>query len=245
MAHSTNPRLALIYKHSDATTLKVIYGTAFRAPTPYELYYQDGGSTTKSNPDLHSEKIRTAELALEQRLSDATTFTVAGFYYKLDNLIEQYLDPADGLLVFRNDEGVIGKGAEAEITHQWPGGMTAMGSYSFTESAYEDAGYRPANSPRHLAKLLLMVPLIDNKLFAGLETLYRGDVRTLDGRTAGGFVVTNLTFTYDNVVKNLDAALSIYNLFDKHYGYPGGSEHTQDIIEQDGTSVSFRLTYRF
>ncbi len=30
-----------------------------------------------------------------------------------------------------------------------------------------------------------------------------------------------------------------------HYGYPGGSEHTQDIIEQDGTSFRVKLTYRF
>jgi hypothetical protein len=72
------------------------------------------------------------------------------------------------------------------------------------------------------------VPLIEKKLFAGLETLYRGDVRTLDGRTAGGFGTVNLTLTCDNIRKNLDAGLSIYNLLGKHYGYPG-----------DGTVAAF------
>jgi outer membrane receptor for ferrienterochelin and colicins len=244
-ARTTNPRVGLIYKHSDETTLKALYGTAFRAPTDYELYYQDGGSTTKASPDLRPEKMDTAELVIEHRLDKSTSVAMTGFYYQLDHLIEQWVDPSDGLLVFRNGDTVIGKGAEIEVTRLWKGDIKTTGSYSYTESEYQDISQRPANSPRHLAKLRVLVPLIDKKLFVGIEPLYRGDVRTLSGRTAGGFTLVNLTFTYDGIVKNLDAGLSIYNLFDKRYGYPGGAEHVQDILHQDGITAAFRLTYRF
>jgi outer membrane receptor for ferrienterochelin and colicins len=241
---ATNPRLGLVYEHSDATTLKALYGTAFRAPTAYELYYNDG-SSAKPSPNLKPEEMQTAELVLEQKLGDATSLTATGFYYELDRLIEQYTDPADDLLAFRNGDTVIGKGAELELTRRWKGGMTTTGSYSYTDCEFEDTGARPTNSPRHLAKFRVKVPLVDKKLFAAFETLYRSDVLTLSGRTAGGFGLTNLTFTYDNIVPHLDAGLSIYNLFDKQYGYPGGGEHVQDILHGDGTTVAFHMTYRF
>jgi iron complex outermembrane receptor protein len=242
---TTKDRLGLVYEYSDATILKALYGTAFRAPTAYELYYQDGGDSTKASPNLKPEEIETTELVLDRRLSQTVSVTVTGFRYRLDHLIEQYLDPADGLLVFHNGSTVIGQGGEAELTYRAKSGITATGSYSYTESEYEQTRQRPANSPRNLAKLRLMVPLIDKKLFAGIEPLYRGDVRTLAGRTAGGFTLVNLTFTYDGIVKNLDAGLSIYNLFDRHYGYPGGAPHVEDILYQDGTNVALRLSYRF
>ena len=35
---TTNPRLGLIYHPFSSTTAKVLYGSAFRAPVPYEIY---------------------------------------------------------------------------------------------------------------------------------------------------------------------------------------------------------------
>ena len=65
---TTNPRGALIYQPFDMTTIKLLYGTAFRAPSPFELYYNDGNVTQKSNPNLQPENIETYELVLEQYL---------------------------------------------------------------------------------------------------------------------------------------------------------------------------------
>jgi len=47
------------------------------------------------------------------------------------------------------------------------------------------------------------------------------------------------------LLKNLDLSASVYNLFDKKYGDPGGAEHLQDIIDQDGRTFRVKLTYRF
>src|SRR3989442_13467610 len=58
---NTNPRAAIIYRPVEQTTLKLLYGSAFRAPTVYELHY---GS--HANPNLNPEAISTYEIVLEQ-----------------------------------------------------------------------------------------------------------------------------------------------------------------------------------
>jgi outer membrane receptor for ferrienterochelin and colicin len=69
--------------------------------------------------------------------------------------------------------------------------------------------------------------------------------KTLADHYADNFWITNLTMTYENLVKGLELSASVYNLFDVDYGHPGGGEHVQDIIEQDGRSFRVKLTYRF
>ena len=59
---TTNPRLALIYNPFEKTTFKLIYGSAFRPPNDFELYYGDG-ITQKGNPDLKPETITTYEMS--------------------------------------------------------------------------------------------------------------------------------------------------------------------------------------
>ena len=39
---TVNPRIGIIYNPRKRTTLKFLYGEAFRAPNAYELYYGDG-----------------------------------------------------------------------------------------------------------------------------------------------------------------------------------------------------------
>jgi iron complex outermembrane receptor protein len=37
----------------------------------------------------------------------------------------------------------------------------------------------------------------------------------------------------------------VYNLFDKSYADPGGGEHTQDTLQQDGRSFRVKVTAAF
>ena len=53
---SVNPRLAVVYGLAEATTLKLLYGEAFRAPNANEFYYEEEGAV-KLNPDLQPEEI--------------------------------------------------------------------------------------------------------------------------------------------------------------------------------------------
>ena len=240
---TTNPRLALIYKPLDKSIIKLLYGNAFRAPNAYELYYTDNGVSAKPNPDLNPEKIKTYEMVYEQYLGENFRSSLSGFYYQIGDLITQQLDE-DGLLIFRNVGKVDSKGVEAEIEGKWANGLQGRVSYILQETKDQDTGEILTNSPRHLAKLNLTVPLIQKKLFAGAELQYTSNRKTLAGET-GGFATTNLTLFSQNFIKGLDVSFSFYNLLDKRYGDPGAGEHRQDTIEQDGRNYRLKITYRF
>jgi iron complex outermembrane receptor protein len=239
-----NPRLALIYNPFEKTTFKFIYGSAFRAPNVYELYYYDS-STTKGNPNLQPEKIKTYELIYEQYLGSKFRGTITGFYYRINDLIIQENDPTDNLLVYRNIGDAEAKGAELELEGKWENGLTGRASYTFQDVKDVSTGQSMANSPEHLAKMNITVPLMPEKVFLGIEEQFTSRRKTLAGNFAKSYYITNLTLFSRNLLKNLELSASLYNLFDYRYGNPGGAEHLQDVIQQDGRVFRVKLTYRF
>lgn len=242
---TTNPRLALIYNPLAKTTLKLLYGEAFRAPNAFEQHYHDGLATQKPNPDLQPEKIRTWEAVCEQYLGDHLRAVVSGFYYEIDDLINLALDPADDLLVFRNLDEVEAKGAELELEGKWGHGLEGRISYSFQEAKDRSSDRLLTNSPKHLAKLNLIVPLVAEKVLLGVEEQYTSKRRTALHNETGGYAVTNLTLFGRQLYKGLDVSASVYNLFDKKFGDPVSLAYRQETIEQDGRLFRFKLTYAF
>ncbi len=242
---TTNPRLALIFAPFEKTIFKLLYGEAFRAPNAYELYYSDGGVSTKSNPDLNPETIKTYELSLEQYLGNNLYISASGFYYKINDLISQQIDPVDNLIMFNNVEDVEAKGFELELDGRWDSGLRGRISYTYQETENRQTGEILTSSPKHLAKLNIIVPVLKEKVFLGIETQYVSKVKTLEGNYASDYFLTNLTLFSQNLLKSLEASATVYNLFDEKYGNTGSEEHAQDIIEQDGRSFRVKLTYKF
>ncbi|HEX2767703.1 MAG TPA: TonB-dependent receptor, partial [Geobacteraceae bacterium] len=253
-----NPRLALIYTPVEGTVLKFLYGSAFRAPNVFEQYYAISALGQKGNADLGPEKIKTYELVYEQYIGNKIRGTVAGFYYTIDGLIVQMKDPSDGLDQFRNLNKVVAKGAEVELEAKWDNGLTGRASYTFQDARDSDTDQTLVNSPRHLAKLNLTIPLLNEKVFLGIEEQFTDRRKTLvAGNFAKSFFVTNLTLFSRDLLENLKLSASLYNLFDCRYGDPGGAEHIQDpgrfkdanrpldIIQQDGRTFRVKLTYKF
>ncbi len=241
---TTNPRVALIYNPRPKTTLKLLYGKAFRAPNVYETFYTDGGVSQKANPDLRPEKIETVEGVVEQSIGDHLRLLAAGYSYKITELITQQTDPADTLLVFRNVAPVRARGVETELNGRWGNGLEGRADYTYQKTT-DELGQRLVNSPKHLAKLNLIVPLLAEKVFAGGETQYVGNRKSLLGDVARAFYVVNLTLSGRNLVPGLDASAGVYNLFDYRYGDPTGNKLPEDILPQDGRSFRAKLTYRF
>jgi outer membrane receptor for ferrienterochelin and colicins len=242
---TNNPRMALIYNPFEKTIIKLLYGTAFRPPNVYELYYDDGRYTTKSNPDLEPERIRTYEIVYEQYFGKHFFGTTSLFTYEIKDLISQVLDPSDHLLVFHNIEEVEAKGIEFELGGEWPNGMEGRVSYSFTKTKDLETGGVLTNSPKHLAKFNLIFPLMKDKIFLGMEEQFTGNRKTLAGKKADAFLITNLTLFSQNLISGLEISASVYKLFNRKYSDPGSGEHLQDLLKQDGQAFRFKLTYRF
>ncbi|MBI5739822.1 MAG: TonB-dependent receptor [Nitrospirae bacterium] len=241
---STNPRLALIYSPFDGTVFKAIYGQAFRIPNSYELYYEEA-TTQKSNEDLGPETIRTHEIIWEQSLGKNFNMTVDAFHYTISDLIHQHSDPEDDLLVFMNSNDIETDGVELEIGGNLGDRAEGRVSYTYQNAKEAEERTRPVNSPRHLAKLNLTAPVLDENLIAGLEAQYTSKRETLAGDQTDAFIVSNLTILGRNLARGLELSGSIYNIFDKRYHDPSGDEYVQDFIEQDGRAFRLKITYVF
>jgi iron complex outermembrane receptor protein len=242
---TANPRAGLIYTPWPATTFKLLYGRAFRAPNMYELYYNDGGVSSMSNPALQPEQIHTYELVWEQALGEHWRASASGYYYRINDLISQTTNTGNGLIVYENLDSIDAQGVEFELDGKWPHGFRSRMSYAMQRAENSHTGELLSNSPRHLAKLALTAPVVTERLFAGFEMQYAGPRKTRLGNYADAFWLANFTLFSRHLAKDLEVSASIYNLFNTHYGDPGGAEHLQDILLHDGRSFRLKLAYRF
>ena len=242
---TTNPRLALIYNPVEQTTLKLLYGEAFRAPNAYELYYHDGGYSQKPSVELDPETIKTTELVVEHNFMHGLLGTASLYHYVADDLITLQTDPADDLLVFVNKDRIEADGLELALEGKWSGGWKGRISYAYQDTEDKSTGETPANSPQHLVKLNLIAPLMAEKLFAGAELQYMSESNTVKNTRAGSHVVANMNLLGRELVQGLDLSVGIDNLFDEEYAHPGGEEHLQETIAQDGRTYRLKLEYAF
>jgi outer membrane receptor for ferrienterochelin and colicins len=240
---TTNPRLGLIYHVAHPTTLKLLYGTAFRAPEPFEVT-PDFGSFD-NNFSLRPETIRNVEGVVEQSLGERVTLTGDVFHSWIDDLITLETNPGDGNSVYLNSQRVDATGAEFEVNARLAGGMQGTASYSYTHAQQPSTPQTLPNSPRHLGKLNVSVPVIRQRLVASVDAQYTSSVATLAGNTISGFGVFNATALAHPFGKHLDLSASVYNLLDKKYFNPGRPEDPEDAIQQDGRTFRVKLTAHF
>jgi outer membrane receptor for ferrienterochelin and colicins len=231
-----NPRMGLILSPTLRSTFKVLYGEAFRAPSAYEQYYY---ATSPSFRQLEPETIRTYEVAFEQYVGLRDRVNISVYRYDVDDLITQQADGA-GDLYFANLSRVKANGVEMEIERRYEAGSLVRFSYALQKTSNPDTRAELTSSPRHLAKANVALPVF-NWGSLGAEAQYQGSVGTLSGAREGAFTIANVSFMSAMMPGGLQASVSILNLFDARYAYPGAEDHLQDAIEQDGRT--FRLTF--
>ncbi|RMG02055.1 MAG: TonB-dependent receptor, partial [Nitrospirae bacterium] len=219
---SLNPRLALIWRPFEKTTLKFLFGTAFRKPNAYERFYDDEGLTQKMNPNLDNERIRTYEFALEHNLSESLTASISAYNYIAEDLITLVRDQTDGLLMYDNLGRVNAKGIETELVYR--GGAPLMlfrVSYSYQYAKDEDQDDWLPNSPRHTGVFAVSYPISGEKLIASLEGVYNSSRKTLSGGQTGDVFNLNLSFSGKGFMdRHVRFGLNIYNLLNRKYYYP-------------------------
>ena len=248
---TTNPRIGLIWMPLEKTAAKLLYGRAFRTPNAYELYFADIGLQTKSNPGLDPETIDSCEAVLEQRveaLGGTWKATVAAFHYRIQNLINVVRDPADGLYSFANSEPIETSGVELELDGRLADGIGGRASYAWQRSEIRGAGNTPPNSPKHMAKINLVLPLLPGRLLFSPEAQYIGRRKNLPDKASDSvpaYTLVNATLLASKLPWGLELSASVYNLFDRGYADPAGPEHLQDSIPQDGRSYRVKATCRF
>ncbi|NJD06624.1 MAG: TonB-dependent receptor, partial [Methylococcaceae bacterium] len=173
-----NPRVGLIYDPVPGTTLKWLYGPAFRAPSSFESLYTCCNNTWLPNSNLKPETIETFEFVWEQAIGEHLRLHLSPFYYRLKDIISlnayTVRDPVTGTdssyKQYTNNPGTMGAaGVEAQLIGHWEQ-VEGRLSYSFQDA--RSGGKGLPNSPNHMVKFNLSAPIWGDKTFAGLEVQY-------------------------------------------------------------------------
>lgn len=241
--NTVNPRVGLIYKPAEATAIKLLYGQAFRAPNEYEINFRPPGSEDLA--EFTPEKVRTLELVGEHYFNSQVHATASLFYNRIDSLIEPVPDVTNPTVVRTGARDAEVLGGEVEVEGKFDNGWLARLSYSHQEATDRATGLTLTNAPTDAVKSQLSIPIIKGKLFGSVEFLYVSDRLTLKRQSTGDTFLVNTTLFSRELLPNLEASASIYNVLGQKYRVPGGSEHLQDQLEQDGRTFRFKLQYRF
>ncbi len=238
---TVNPRLGLVHRPWDATTFKLLYGRAFRAPNSYERDYAAPGYATA--PNLRPETIQTVEAVWEQVVREPVRTGVSAFYYDVSDLIA--LDYSGALIRYRNLDSARAYGVELSAEGRWTNGWMARISYTGQRAEDGETGDELSNAPRHLAKLHVRVPLWPERVFVSSEILYGGSVKAVQSGRVDDHWLVNLTLLSRELLPGLELSASIYNLLDQDYAVTGAEEHSQRVLPQNGRTFRLKLTYRF
>jgi outer membrane receptor protein involved in Fe transport len=239
-AHVTsavNPRGAIVWHVDDNNTVKVLYGSAFRLPTAFELGFEDPGNGFLENPNLKPEKIHQLELVWEGRVTPEILLRVSPYRLQLTGLIRQHQSET-GITQFLNLSNVTSQGVELQADYRRSDGLWSYVSYSHQDA--REGGVRLINSPENLARAGISTPT--SRRFQGaLELLYEAGRKTLGGNQTPGVALTNVTLS-TAVRTSLRLSATVRNLLNTNYATPGGPNHAEDTIPQNGRT--FLVTLR-
>jgi outer membrane receptor protein involved in Fe transport len=174
-----NPRLALIAQPWEGGNVKLMYGTAYRAPSFYERYFKNGTTqvagnrcTNRDDPatciTLQPETIRTGEFELSQALGESTSLLVAGYWSRIASILRLTGNP----IFFGNRPTLThSSGIEAEARWQPEPGALLSAWYSFAHLT-NDNGFIVPNVPTHTAALRALWPVSRELLSVSSELIY-------------------------------------------------------------------------
>ncbi len=216
---TTNPRVGFVWELLTGTSMKLLYGSAFRAPSFNELYYINN-PVSVGNPDLKPEKIKTYEAGLEHRFLENYTLRLNYFFNDLEDLIALGEKPsATEPAVWENRGSAEVDGIEAELLFDFGNDNYGYINYSYQHPVNTDTGERLPDVPSQRANAVINIAPWDylnaNISINWTGKRYRADSDTREDLPSNTLV--DLTLIGKKLYKTLEIRGSIYNLFDEHY----------------------------
>lgn len=239
------PRAALLGKLYEGGLTKLAVGRAFRIPSIYERYYQDGVSQVVAGA-LNPEVIIQGEIEHTHRLNEELLLTSGVFASELSELIGLETRTDDKLVYANTQTPIRVVGAEFDLRWQ-PSRLQLLSfAYSFQYSTDPTAsdGRALTNSPRHMAALRGMHPLM-RSLALGFELIWNSARLGRDGKAYGEALVASVALSGDIDSLGLHYALSAQNLFDEKYELPVGDDINASAVAQYGRTLQLTLSKSF
>ena len=238
---SLSPRIAFVYSPDPRTSVKYIYGRAFRAPNVYENYYADGIVVEAPTKLLMPETMGSNEVILERGLSSWLQATVDVSYNHLQDLIDQVPDPATGLSHFVNAGRDRGQNLEVELEARRASGLAVRASLSMADTSDSILLTNLDNSPRKLIKINGTIPL-SRFFFGALESRYISAQTSYQGTRVQDAFLANATLSTGRALRDWEFSASCYNAFNNAKFDPAGPNLEEPEIRQDGRTYLFKLS---
>ncbi len=246
-----SPKVALVYRHSAATSYRASVGSSFRGPSVFELYRTWFSSTTgtefRSNPDLAPETSRSWEIGLDHTFANGVNLVATYF----DNAMKDFIYrltviDVSPVSTFHNAARASSRGVELGLKGRI-GAVNWHANYTYTDAVIDEfplaadpsliEGKRIVQFPKQLANLgadwqrgrLTLSGLVhysDERYNTDANTdVVRGVFGSYDSPT---LVDAKLSW---QAAENVRLSLAIDNLFDREwydfYRAPGRSWFAQ------------------
>lgn len=245
IGNTTNPRVALVWATTDRLTTKLLYGSAFRAPSISELGFMNN-PVSLGNQSLKPERIDTYELSFNFLLTEQLQSSLTLFTYRSWDMIEFVPDPGATTSTAQNARDQDAKGFEWEWQWKPSAQFWLSGNYSWQDAEDSNTDASIPDAPGQLIKLSSYWEFLP-QWSANLQALRvanraraPGDMRA----EVGNYNRFNLSVRRKAVLPDLDMALTLRNLADSKTYEPSG-----DTIPGDyplaGRSIWLEFNYTF
>lgn len=196
------PELSFVFKFSDDSQLRAIYGKTLSRPnfkelSPATTINPNTGDLFRGNPDLERTLIDNYDLRWEYYISATELFSLAGFYKNFDNPIEQIIEAGSDKDVFTyaNANSASVYGAEVDLRKNF-------GDWSFADLT----NFYFAGNAAYIV----------SKVDVGEGSISNGGIMTNESREMEGTspYIINAQLGYDNLESGTSLAF-VYNIFGK------------------------------
>jgi outer membrane receptor for ferrienterochelin and colicin len=222
---TVNPRAAVVWSPTPRTSVKLLYGTAFRPPAAMEQQ-SNGTFSALGNPQLKPVRLAMSELSISHR-TDSYRASAGVFQYRQRDLVQTV--PAANSptgLMYQNRDTDSGWGAEVSVALSPISQLSVEANYAYQEhtgSASDNSNAQQA--PRHQVSIGSNVtpwPDWRANLFA-LFILDRGRASSDPRPPPPDYTLVNLMIERTDLPGRIDASISIHNLFDRRIDDPSDS----------------------
>lgn len=242
------PRFAIVTRPDSSTTLKLLYGEAFRSPSAAEADLTT--SLYTANPSLRREQIKTVEVDLQRRFTQPLLLGMSLYRYAVSGLIDQVNDGADGIQ-YENAVSATGEGLEMQIDLVPGGPFSTRATYALQRTREGSAKTQITNSPSQVATIS-GIAHSKSGVHSAFTVRHESPRITLTGTSTPPFERTDVNFGFAPAghaapawATGLDVSFRVRNVFNTYYSTPGGFEHLQPALQQDGRVFSLSLARTF
>ncbi|WP_044237450.1 TonB-dependent receptor domain-containing protein [Chondromyces apiculatus] len=223
-------RGALIARPARQSTVKLMGGTGFRAPSIYEQFYDDGAQQRPAvDParglSLSAESVTSGEVEVTQRFLEIWALTAAVHGSHVSDLIRAVTDAAGTVRYVNSGSAVLAAGAEVELRREWRQGLLVGATYGYQLARYlglDEASARLVNVPAHLASCRAVVPVFGDLAAAGVRVTVEAPRRIAAESEESTRAALLADLTLSGTIRTLHAryVLGIYNLLDAKHDTP-------------------------